>query len=335
VPAGVPQYFVELCGGQDSEKIAGTGTLVAANVRTGVILGSVAAPAGFDGLYAAANDRAFLVDASQGTGQGPRTTWWMLRLAPGTAHPVRFTQMPLKLVRQPLSLSVSPDGTQVVTAGGATIPGSPGLTAVVLYSVATGAVLHSWTSSDTIDSIGWTGTGQALVYQANGTEFLVHDIATPGRDLAAGSTPLVTIGSPGNPVSGNPAECTTASNWKTSADGTTFICAAMTETLAGPGGQPTTSCSGKPPVRLAFLRLAAGSREPGSAPAGTDYTTTDPCGSYLDATALWWASPDGTAVIGQLSYPGHNEMGVFYGGRYVPLPSLGTTAALEPWMIAF
>jgi hypothetical protein len=25
----------------------------------------------------------------------------------------------------------------------------------------------------------------------------------------------------------------------------------------------------------------------------------------------------------------------FYGGRHVPLPSLGTTAVLEPWMIAF
>jgi hypothetical protein len=50
--------------------------------------------------------------------------------------------------------------------------------------------------------------------------------------------------------------------------------------------------------------------------------------------SLWWASPDGTTVIGQLSYPGHDEVGVFAGGVYTPLPALGAGPSSSR-MIAF
>ncbi|MCW2935778.1 MAG: hypothetical protein JWM19_6740 [Actinomycetia bacterium] len=357
VPADVPQYFVEVCAELKnfSPEVGGPGRLVAADTRTGAILGSVAVPSGggyvFSGIYGTAGDRAFVVDATSEASKGQVTAWWELRLAPGTAHPVQFTRLPWTLADVPLSFAVSPDGTKIAAALSTTVPGSAGLRPVRLYSLATGAVLRSWTFKGQVFHLAWTGDGRALAYQGNGPTLELHDIATPGSDLAAGSTPLISIGS--TPVlPGNPAECAVTAGWTVSADGSTVICAAASlfawpppssqfPRFISPSPTPSpspsaTSCTGASPAHLAFLRYTAGSTQPDSSPAGTDYSATDPCLSNPDAISLWWASPDGTTVIGQLNYPGHNDVGVFSDGTYIPLPAIGGgTPPPEPWMIAF
>ena len=151
------------------------------------------------------------------------TAWWELRLAPGTAHPVQFTRLPWTLAGVPLSFTVSPDGTKIAASFNETVPGSARLSPVRLYSLATGAVLRSWTFNGEVTHMGWTGDGRALVYQGNGSVLEFHDIATPGSDLAAGSTPLFTVGSA--PGLHGAAQCSTF-DWAVSADGTTFTCAA-------------------------------------------------------------------------------------------------------------
>ncbi|HEY6787383.1 MAG TPA: hypothetical protein VI365_08730 [Trebonia sp.] len=385
VPASVPQYFVEVCAKRQGlpPDVGGPGRLVVADIRTGAILGSVAVPSGgyvFSGVYGTAGDRAFVVSATRETPKGPVTALWLLRAVPGTASPVRFTRLPWTIADRPLAMAVSPDGTEVAVLLNTASPDYSGPRPVRLYALATGAVLRSWTNDGAADDLQWTGDGRALVIQylhvtadvtastgavdnlVENSTFEVHDIATPGTGLADGSTRLISVTGARAVISGSPAQCITASDWAVSADGTTFICAAATGYVARPAAEAPvpftsdgtavtpspTSCAAPAPARLAFLRFAAGSTQPGSAPAGTDYSTTDRCPHGPDGLSLWWASPDGTAVIGQLSYPGHNEVGVFSGGKYTPLPALGaspvpgtgqTPGSSSPWassgMIAF
>ena len=346
LPGDVPQYFVELCGGLNSTgHNRGAGRLVAADIRTGAILGSVPAPSGQDlitGIYGTDDNQTFVISASRGTPKGPQTDLWMLRLAPGTAHPVALIKLHWTLDDKPLSIAVSPDGTKIAASLNATVPGSAGLEPVRLYSLATGRVLRSWTFNGLVDALEWTGDGNALVYQGDSQTFLVHPITAPGTDLAAGSTPLLTLA----PTADGATACGGASEWLVTADGAVIICPQDDATGAGQstlgpqsitnGGHAVSAsigyCTG---AELRFVLFAAGSRLPGSSPAGTDYSVTDPCASSADSVSLLWACSDGTQVIGQVSYARHDEVGFFSGGAFVPIPALGTIAPEEPWMIAF
>jgi hypothetical protein len=186
-----------------------------------------------------------------------------------------------------------------------------------------------------VDQLQWSGDGRALLYATGDldTVIMVHDIATPGSDLAAGSTELLTIPDPGAAVPGDPARCVSlGSLWGVSPDGSMLTCAANNRTaMARPSpGSREPSCTGGYPARVAFLRFTAASHL-----AGTDYSVTTPCSARPASAALWWASPDGTEVIGHLIYPGHNDVGLFYHNRYIPLPALDSTAKSMPWDIAF
>jgi hypothetical protein len=331
LPSDVPQYFVELCGGANSavpRSTSGPGRLVAADLRTGAVLGAVLAPSGKDsitGVYGTGDDRTFVISASRPAPKGPQTDWWELRLAPGTAHPVTATTLPWTLDDKPMSIAVSPDGSKIAAALNATVPGSDSLEPVNVYSLATGRVLRSWTFNGIVDALEWTGDGSALAYQGDSQTFMVHPLTVPGRDLAAGSTPLLVMA----PTAGPGTACGGSSDWLVPSDGSMIVC---------PQDAPYTlpgSAGGCESGQLGFVFFAAGAHLPGSSPAGTDYSVTDPCASSRDAVSLWWACSDGTQVIGQVSYAKHDELGVFYANTFVPVPALGTIAPEEPWMIAF
>jgi hypothetical protein len=338
LPSDMPQYFVALCGGPKVPPQSG-GRLVAANIRTGAILGSVAAPSGkyiFNAIFGAADDRTFLLDTYYGTPKGPQDVPWALRLAPGTAHPVTLTRLPWSFPTRPQAAAISPDGTEIAVESSEQLPGPTLRMPVRLYSLATGAILRTWVLSGFVDQLQWSGDGRALLY-ATGLEntlIMVHPIATPGSDLAAGSTLLLTIPDPGTMPPGGPAQCLSlGSLWGVSRYGTTLTCAALNQTAAGSRPSPGSrgqSCTGGHPARLAFLRYSAVSQL-----AGTDYSVTAPCSSRSDTAALWWASADGTEVIGQLTYPGHNEIGLFHDNTYIALPALDSTAKSVPWDITF
>jgi hypothetical protein len=258
------------------------------------------------------------------------------RLAPGTARPVQYAKLPWTLANSPLSIALSPDGTQIAASLNGPLIGSAPTQAeqVLVLSLATGAMLRTWTIDGLVDEVKWTGDGQGLAYMHNGSSISIHHLATPGSDLSAGSTPLISLANSGPSSS---ALCNTVNGWAVSSDGTTFICSASIAPASGSLPNPTSTggCTGNAPIYMAFLRFAAGAQQPGTAPVGTDYSATDPCGANSDNAFLWWACPDGTEVIGTMTYPGHNEVGLFADGTYVPLPALGTSLPQETWMIAF
>jgi hypothetical protein len=329
LPSDVPPYFVEVCGSGKANR------LVAADTRTGAVLGSVPAPSGtyqFPQLYGAGDGQTFLVVASDETRGHPGIALWVLRLAPGTAHPLTLTKLPWELRISALSMAVSPDGTKIALYSNGPIGSTKPVSLAQVYSLSNGALLRTWTTTGLLDSMQWTGDGSGLAYQLNSSTFAVRDMATPGSALATGSTTLVTFSSTANPAT---TACGGESDWAISADGTTLICPDNGATGPPPGG----SCpSQAQPVQLGFVRFGAHSTLPGTAPVGTDYSVTlaNPCGTQdtPDTVALWWACSDGTEVIGQVSYAGHDEVGIFYDGTYIPMPALGRGPS-SPLMIAF
>jgi hypothetical protein len=98
----------------------------------------------------------------------PRT-WYMLHLFPGSATPARLTRLPIPVTPSGTGVdgfALSPDGTRLAVAlqpDSNNHPNAPVL--LRIYSVATGAVLRSWSATDSgsvfdgglvlLNSIAW------------------------------------------------------------------------------------------------------------------------------------------------------------------------------------
>jgi hypothetical protein len=165
VPAvdGVPAYYAGLAKTSDAQ--TSPEQIVVGETVTGKRVATVAPPAGttFAGITGAADDRTFVVDTQPGSHDPesepwqPRT-WYLLRIDPGSAHPARLTPLPVPGTAQGtnvMAIALSPEGTELAVAlqpDGLNDPSAP--TYLRVYSVASGAVLHSWFSTATRDSSG-------------------------------------------------------------------------------------------------------------------------------------------------------------------------------------
>ena len=165
VPAvdGVPAYYAGLAKTSDAE--TSPEQIVVGDTVTGKRLATVAPPAGttFAGITGAADDRTFVVDTQPGSLDPesepwqPRT-WYLLRIDPGSAHPARLTPLPVPGTAagtNVMGIALSPDGTELAVGlqpDGLNDPGAP--TYLRVYSVASGAALHSWFSTATPDGSG-------------------------------------------------------------------------------------------------------------------------------------------------------------------------------------
>jgi hypothetical protein len=183
VPAvdGVPAYYAGLAKTSDAE--TSPEQIVVGDTVTGKRLATVAPPTGttFAGITGAADDRTFVVDTQPG-GLDPESepwqprTWYLLRIDPGSAHPARLTPLPIPGTAagtNVMGIALSPDGTELAVGlqpDGLNDPGAP--TYLRVYSVASGAVLHSWFSTATRD-----GSGKPQFFA--GTKY-----AGPDSDLA-------------------------------------------------------------------------------------------------------------------------------------------------------
>jgi hypothetical protein len=172
--AGVPRYYValkQLAGDRNSP--TQRNDIVVGDSLTGKTLATLAPPArtAFESVTAAADDRTFVVfgvTSSTGSflpfsktpGKKPVLTgsWYAVRLTPGAARPARLTRLPIK----PLSVPSSAGAVGLppfIDSFGSVLSGSGqqlavpvwdfarGL-AVRVFSVATGQLLHEWTTND-------------------------------------------------------------------------------------------------------------------------------------------------------------------------------------------
>jgi hypothetical protein len=196
VPAGIPRYYVAVVNDTGAGHVAAPWTkAVVGDDQTGrtVAVLNPAAGQNFYGVAAAADDRTFVVENFANSTQ--LTTWYLLRLTPGAAHPAQLTKLPIRPERPSVDgVALSPDGRELAVmwldASGQTAgPGpQPMVTSLKVYSVSSGAVLHTWTTKGILGNdriTGWV-SGSALTWVDGDRRLDFQWVATTG---GAGGTP--------------------------------------------------------------------------------------------------------------------------------------------------
>ena len=319
--------------------------MVVGDTLTGKRLATVSPPKGgtFGGVTAAGDDRTFVLDVRQFPWSNtwfavtPRT-WYLLKIAPGTAHPTRLTKLRIPATpngAQVDGMALSPDGSELAVMYQPSAMGpAPGPVTLRIYSVATGKVVHTWVGPtpnphglgvylfgqylylDDNGTLSWTSDGRSLAFVygvglITDTTVRVLKLASSGHGLLSGSKLVLDLPSGSAPTCGS---------LMLTADGRTVVCGAALP--AGPGS--TGGCSAA--TGLARPGIAEYSTATGRM-SGVLYQYTGTC--IAGEADVLWASPSGGAVLGylgitqQLKQPsplGKYQVGIFSGGTFKPLP---------------
>ena len=359
---GVPEYYVTLDNASNRPfnheyRDASPFQAVVGGTFTGARLTTVNPPAGstFAGVTAAADDRTFVLDATPCSRPDTASlvctrTWYLLRLAPGTSAPARLSRLPIPATAagtQVAGMALSPDGSELAVALQPDADG-PGQAAesLVLYSVATGAVLRTWTGpSGTIRTPGgwsredsftatlsWLADGHTLVF-GNETAVRTLDATGHGQDLISDSE---LVWSPSGDSGSPPGYRLSCEGGEYVVDtGATLVCAATG--MPSPARHLTSACSDMWDNAMGFVEYSTATRQL----TRTLYLDQTTCTGEVFAD-VYWASPSGGTLIGLLNSapeknpagPQRNEVGVIANGRVSPLsfpvasgvPMLGATA---------
>jgi hypothetical protein len=299
----------------------------------------------FEGVSGAADDRTFAVSA----GSISEQSWYLLRIAPGSAQPAKLTR--LAIPAQPgdtviSGIALSPDGRTLAVmewCDSTWLCDQASRGTLRLYSVATGKTLRTWTwgMSDPenpvpgysdwalIDEntvgLAWLAGGRTLAftYYAHGQAPAVRTLDTtrPGNDLVAGSRRVFTLPSTG------PDACSDA---ELTPDGQTVVCGTQVSGLSGCG-------SSKETLEVDEYSATTGKRE------SVLYQHTGRC--TLDAVgSLEWVGPGPTVVVMVATRTGitpgnsigvKSSVGLLAQGKLIPV--LPSTLPLNqgPGTIAF
>jgi hypothetical protein len=309
-PGTIPRYYVEL----DSDGVGhtGTGALIVGDDRTGKAIATVRPPHGvrFDSVQGASDDRTFVVQGDRAKPGSPpdivEITWYLLRIAPGTARPYELTKLP---VTSPYALSyaLSPDGRELAVESQGGISSGSGTT-LALYSVSSGAKLRTWTTHTNIASgpaastLSWLSDGRHLAFSvvqtstpAGSLQLRMLDVTGSGTDLIAASRVLLTATLAG------PANC-----WMmhVTPDGGTVVCGTQYAFISGAGSN--AGCAQDGPGFTAYS-VRTGK------PVRVLYKYTGPCSNGL--SYVLWTGASARYVIGV------TEINPYSGGK--PTGQLG------------
>lgn len=346
VPAAIPRYYVRLAYGS-----ANSGTkAVVGDDQTGrtVAVLNPAPGQSFDGVTGADDDRTFVV--LNYTNSTRTTTWYLLRLTPGTAHPAQLTRLPIQPVKARVSgLALSPDSRELAVMWQLSTKANAG-NSLTVYSMSSGAILHTWTTkyglnnayggSANAEALAWVDGDRSLDFRwtvppgrpnQNWTDTIrTIDVTAPGGDLLAESRVAVPV----------PSLVTTD---KTK---TRFSLPCLYEVTAGDG---TVVCGTRSSAAISFEEVC--STVP---PSLATYSGTT--GKQLKVLYQWhgkclyayamplWTDSAGRHVIAFLflSEKGiktslTDKVGFVADGKFTPLPKLavGEGADLDPGGLAF
>jgi len=381
--ASIPPYYVALTGTgwYAYAPLSGTSSLPTAAIVVGATftgrqLATVAAPRGttFTGATAAADDRTFVVGtakpspASDGAAAAfdASQAWYLLRIFPGSSPAYRLTRLPIPATQAGTAVearALSADGTELALAlqpGAGT--GKPGREQLLVYSVATGAVLRTWTgpadgivggspglSGDTYGTLSWADGGHELAFNYRWTtgpqagpkgtpnrdkllrqdrdhhQVRVLDLSRPGHDLLADSQVIWSVSEPVySTAPASPLTCDT--DLLLTPDGSTLACGA-TGTLRDPGTMhpgPDGCPAIQPWNDLAFLGYSAATGRL----AGVTGKWETSCLPGTQPIALLWAGPSGSPLLGYMAGrqaadgSPRSDIGVYSATGYRPLPNL-------------
>jgi hypothetical protein len=216
-PGTVPRYYVAIDNG--GLGYPGTGALIVGDDITGTAIANVMPPHGvrFDNVQGAADDRTFVVKGdSTKPGSSPGSaeiSWYLLRIAPGTARPYELTKLPINSRPASLYYALAPDGRELAVESQDTVSSSNGPTTLALYSVSSGTELRTWTTHTSIlagaaaSVLSWLSDSRHLAFSViqasapvGSLQLRMLDVTGSGTDLIAASRALlkVTLAGPGN-----------------------------------------------------------------------------------------------------------------------------------------
>jgi hypothetical protein len=322
-PATIPRYYaVPTYDAQASHP----GPLIVGDDLTGKAIDTVSPPPGLflNTVQGTSEDGTFLVEASVNTAPygAPPYSWYMLRLAPGSARPYQLTKLPIELPGSKtfaLGYALSPDGQELAVESTDDSANAKPVMTLAIYSVSAGAQLHAWTvptqqiTRDTaVGPLSWLSDGRHLVFSAlagsvQDMQLRTLDVAGTGTDLMVGSQALFTADSS--------ADC---ASLHVTPDGRTVIC----PTRAGsPGAPPGSAGCAYGALRFTAFPLPD---EPSGKPARVLYRYPGTCHDGMSFTL--WTDASASSVIGVTSInvasKGVKEayqVGVITGGRFRPL----------------
>jgi len=328
VTDAVPGYYVALMP-------AGTPSLAVVNAVTGKRFATIASPPGvrLEAVYGTAADNRTFIAAGQATpAAGGGTIWYLLQIAPGsTGQVVRFGALPIPVNHQVAGAALSPDGTELAVAQ----PGSPATLQV--YSVATGTLLHAWTTKTpgqitvvpgqtdswqlSTVALRWSADGQQLGFAWNGSAIRVLDASAPDGDLVGSSRSLSTIGIVYATLGS--FSCDAAQGWQLIQQGQGVVCAGSTEQdnyhSCGANGK---GCSYVQRFAVGFYRQTSVSGGGTELTTLNSVSTTESQAKSGHGAYLGWANDDASTLIGSLVPNGTTRFGIFRGSKFTPYPAL-------------
>jgi WD40 repeat protein len=354
--SALPAYYLALPGGDNFANVPGSRTAVVGETRTGKRLLTIRAfgTDKFVTVSAAADDRTFVLGANPNP-QPPAipsaTEWYLVHVTPGAKF--RATERKLRIPGPGkddwiAATALSPNGRQVAVLGTHQGTGSAPLTMWVrVYSVATGALQHSWsgllnTTSGGYTTLAWTGRGRQL---AIGYTFSVTpagskrswpyigvrllDVDRPGHNLTTDSrlawSKLAAESGLSRPT---PLTCAPDLQVVVSADGT-VVCAGYGILRAYTPNPLAKTCPAVPDwASVGFVTYSTATGKQ----AGTPFQYDTNC--QPGNAGVLWTSAAGDRVIGYYSLGGFFatkpvfRFGVFSHGRYTPLPLPPTTTTV-------
>ena len=358
---GVPAYYVAPQTVCSKEKCDPT-SLVVGNTLTGARLATLSPPAGatFEAASAAADDRTFVTDTVGFPLSGAaaqHVTWYLITIGPVSSTPVRRTRLPIPAGPtgahvQSIALSASGRELAVAYHLGSR---SPGTTVLRTYSIATGRLLHSWSTNADVqlgavgyfqnaqinNELSWVDGDRAVTFTTTGllsqaaseseaqpTNVRVLDVNARGDDLLADSQVVWSI--PDGPGKApTPTSCGPEHLPSLTADGKTVLCTSLTSEVTGTGK--------KARYRWRMTWVSFQALDP--TVIHTAYTATANEGADQAGITggVLWADPSGSTMIIVWS-EGTTDSGVTVGktphfgilshGRLsqLPLPSIGPLA---------
>jgi hypothetical protein len=367
-PGAVPRYYVAL--DPVTGKPGSANGLQVGDTRTGQTLARVTPPAhtSYASVTAAADDRTFLIFATESGGSGMTGWWYRLVLAPGTEHVVTVTSTAIGPQAGVVGSALSGSGRYLAVAGNGPAGGEQ---RVAVFSVATGRPLRAWSTRDAPalwtpgtsqqDLLTWIDGDRAIAFsardEATGTQSVrrlnVSGLTSAGLgdgDLIADSQLIWST-----PVSASTADCRFAPPL-VSADGQAITC--VTTDIRHPS-------AGHSQWTVTWRVYHASAQAPASGPYTIAYQVTrqEP-GNSEGTVAVVWVSPSGSALIGEWAiapFPqatpspvsdgngssvsaklplggvpsGATHVGVMSHGTFTPLPLPPGIVSLPPQAIAW
>jgi hypothetical protein len=281
------------------------------------------------------------------------TSWYLLRLTPGAAHPGQLTKLPIKpIVAVADGLALSPDGRELAVMWRTATTATNAVTQLSVYSLSSGAVLGTWRTHPPQDTFAFGGANAEGLSWVNGDrgidfgwvasvpgarepdKFTVRtlDVTAAGHDLLADSRLVMQV--PTRVKTTATTSTTPCATALAAGDGT-VVCG----TSGGSGVSGAEGCTAAPPSFVSYSavtgkQLKVVYRYPGQCLNGQSRVLwTDPTGSHVIAFLL-------LALKGKPASAG-NLFGLVANGHFTSLPTLVTGtgwasgAADSPGGIAF